>query len=254
MLEIINQNNRSMRLDVETLTIDQPVYGFQIKFQVHRSPSGIPAELLDATVAPFFTIETLMWVSGDGIKARFGVSQDTVLRHIHNRELHLVCPDELSEHLDGNLHMSSNMQILRQRLTGRLMKYKKYGFSLCFNSDDLQCLSIPEMIGSLMRLHVMDRNGVQKRLISQGIRMATADEEDEEFIKMSDNAWVAQSLHNDYTTSVAGVVTGAPTEVCHLIAAYAARSNEEAYWEDPRWQFEVEAARDALASVLMNAP
>lgn len=254
MMKTIKQNNRSMRLDIETLTIDQPVYGFQIKFQVHRSPSGIPAELLDATVAPFFTVETLMWVSGDGIKARFGVSQDTVLRHIHDRELHLVCPDELSEHLDGNLHMSSNMQMLRQRLMGRLMKYKKYGFTLCFDRDEIRCTSIPEMISDLMRLHVMDRNRVQKRLISQGIRIATADEEDEEFIKMSDNAWAAQSLHNDYNTSVAGVVTGSPTEVCQLIAAYAARSNEEAYWEDPQWQAEVEVARDALARVLMNAP
>lgn len=235
------------KLWIETIDLEQPIWSYQIKFQVHKSPSWSPAELLDDIAAPFFTVETLMRVSGGGVSARFGADMDEVIRHIQNRELHLVNPDELSEYLDNN----SGSQEIQNRLKDRLLKYKKYGFKLCFGPEDLRCAFVPTLIFELMIEHIRDRNKAQKRKISKGIPIAEPGDDDE-FKQMSDDACASQSLYNDYNSSIIGVATGAPSEICDLIAEFAARADEHVYNEDPIWQEDIRAAREQLARVIAD--
>lgn len=233
-------------LDIETYDIVQPVGDLRIMFQVHQmrdcKPEQTPAAILDEIIAPFFTVETLMWTSGQGLTSRFGVPMEVAIQHIEKRELHFANVRELSEHLNDD---RTDTELL-DRLAGRLMKYKKYGFKLCISKEELDCCEfLPRMIERMMMEHIEPRNAVQKRKISKGIRMARAGD-NPTFIRMSDDCWAVQSLHNDYVACVVGENRGVPHEVAALIAGFAARADENVYYEDPLWRKEVRQARERI--------
>ena len=186
------------------------------------------------------------------------MSVEEVLEHLQQREMRIVCPAELAAALNTGKDnvLTSNDFITLGRLRQRLMKYKKYGFTLCLDSESLKCTFIADMIRELMETHVMERNSPQKHLISigQGFGDTGIDPSDEESVSelavMSKNAMAAQSLFNDYITSVVSNTAGMCNETSRIVAEYAARADETVYHEDPVWAKRVLKAQERLAELL----
>lgn len=236
--------------DIRTRDVLMDVLGRRIKLQIHKSPSGVPADLLDQDLAPFFTVEALMWVNGSGVRARAGLNQETILQHIRQRELHLVNPVEVSKCVRKDM-------ILRNRLAGRLLKYKKYGFKLRLDEISAKCSFVPQLIKELMLEYIADRSRSQKKMIANGKLFTDGlpvGEVDADLLALAENARAAQLLHNDYVASIVELSSGMCRDTAALISQYAARSDEEIYHEDPAWRAEVRAARDHLAAVLADSP
>ena len=248
-LDVVNcRTKHDAKLSYNTVELQRDLCGLQIQFQIHQSNEldDVPETLLNGVLAPLFTVESLMWVSGGGVQTRFGVEMDDVIRHIQNREMRLVCPDELSEFLDS--YTSDNLTMTR--LASRLMKYKRYGFKLRLTEDDLKCKFLPTMIVMLMRDYISPRSKMQKKIIAKGGYFVKEDHYDQHQRELAVEAHCAQSLHNNYVASVVELRTDLPVEICGLVAEYAARADESIYHEDLAWQEDIRVAREQLACVL----
>jgi hypothetical protein len=226
--------------------------GEKITMQVHRARESKqlpwpalenPRNLLNDVVAPFFTVEALMWDSTQGLSCRFGVPMDMVLRHIENREIHLANSKELISYMD-TLKQYRDSRGLCSRLIYRLLKYKRYGFSLCLNKEEIRCKFMPALIKKMMDTYVRPLSTEEKKKISRGMRFA------EDWVQVSartyeksENAWATQSLHNEYIASVVGESKDLPIEISTIISEYASRSDEDVYYEDPVWRERVAYAR-----------
>lgn len=230
---ITANKNSDMRFAMKSQEFQEVVNEVQVLFQVHESRKSMtPEYVLDEVTAPFFTVESMMWLCEGELRSRFGVPLELALEHVARREMHLACSAELIEYLDEGLddarHMVDDENDIRRfhlkapsihgRLAWRLLKYKRYGFDLRLDHEELKCKSIPAMIKDLMCKHIVGRNNAQKKMISKGVMFATEEDgkepndDEREAIRLSKNALAVQGLYNDYVANVLADIRWTSTE------------------------------------------
>ena len=261
-LQVLKEKARKGILpDVRTISTTHQVGEFRIKFQIHQSSINEPEILLNEYFAPFFTAESLMWVSGSGVSARFGLDLTTVIRDIQRKEMHIICAEEIFRYFEPTHgpDRSAAQNIMMQKLERRLCKYKRYGFTLKLDDESAKCVLIGELIDTLMISYIKTSTPSQKREIAAGLQPTFAktvitDERDYEWAQSQDAeleywaemAQAAQALHDDFVAGHLEMVSGLPDDLTRMIAGYATRSNEVVYHEDPEWRATIETERATI--------
>ncbi len=246
----INTDNSSMAVKVDARE-------FRIAFQVHQMCPDMaypvsPAELLESEVAPYFTAESIMWVNGSGLITRF-CDMELAIQHIRARELRLVNFKEVDAYF-----ASSRASRKTDGFRSRLLKYRKYGFTLVLNKEELSAKYVTDAISSLMYQHISRRNNVQKSMISRMDPPPVMENGHDpahhsDYMRIYADCIAVQSLHNDYIASVM-LACGIDWDCARLIALYAARADESVYREDIAYQARIARARLCLAAAIADEP